>query len=125
MYSILIYAGILWYGAPIVAISIGIYGTIYFAKLLNITKKQILVASPAGIILSALGVAFQYFTSTHMYPSLYENIFIYTFLTIAPFIMMYLVYFIIAGRKNLRKEYNFDISGKWPKEIKKLKNLNK
>ncbi len=98
---------------------------IYFAKLFDITVKQINNAILSGVVLSVFGDAFRYFSSTHMISSVSNNIFIYTTLTIGYLLIVCLIYFIIAGGRNLRKTYHFDINGMWPRKIKELKKLNK
>ncbi len=116
------FAAIVWYVVPVVGLAIGIYATIYFARLLDITKRQFLVAMIGGIILSILNDAFHYVTSIHM-PAylLYNDIYRYAGITIGSIIIVCLVYFIFAGRRNLKERYNIEISGLWPREIKKLK----
>ncbi|OWP56579.1 MAG: hypothetical protein B2I17_05855 [Thermoplasmatales archaeon B_DKE] len=115
----------LWYGTPIAALAIGIYGVLYFARLLDITERQFLVAITGGIILSALFDAFYYVTSTHLTVYLYEDIFTYATLTIAPIIIVCLVYFIFIGRRNLIEKYNIDIRGLKLLEIKRLKEMHR
>ncbi len=125
MASIIFYAALLWYGTPIAALAIGIYGVLYFARLLDITERQFLVAITGGIILSALFDAFYYVTSTHLTVYLYEDIFTYATLTIAPIIIVCLVYFIFIGRRNLIEKYNIDIRGLKLLEIKRLKEMHR
>ena len=124
--NILLYvAAILYYGVTASGLGIGIYATIYFAKLLDVTIKQFFIALSGGLLLSAFNLAFHYFSSTHMVSSLYNNIFIDIVLTLGSIIIVCLIYFIIAGRGNLLKTYHVNISGKWPREIKELKELNR
>lgn len=125
MASIIFYSALLWYGVTIVALAIGIYGALYFARLLDITRKQFFVAITAGVVLSALDDAFHYVTSTHMITYIYDDIFTYAALTIAPIIIVCLVYFIFVGRRNLREKYNIEIKGQWPWEIKRLKEMHR
>ncbi len=125
--NILLYvvAAILYYGVTAVGLGIGIYAAVYFAKLLDVTRKQFFIALSGGLLLSAFNLAFHYFSSTHMVSSLYNSIFIDIVLTLGSIIIVCLIHFIIAGRGNLLKTYRINISGKWPREIKALKQLNK
>ena len=120
------FAAILWYGVTAAVVAIGIYATIYFARLLDITRRQVFVALPVGIALSALDDAFKYVTSTHMAVYFYDDLFTYTVLTIGPIVVVWIVYFVfVAGRRNLLEKYNIDISGSWPGEIKRMKEARK
>lgn len=121
----ILYSYLTWFGVTTVAIAIGIYGLIYFARLLEITRRQFVVPITGGIVISALDDAFHYVTSTHMTAYIYDDIFAYAALTIGPIIIVCLVYFIFIGRRNLREKYNIEIDGKWPKEIKRLKEMQK
>lgn len=109
--NILLYvAAILYYGVTAVGLGIGIYAAVYFAKLLDVTRKQFFIALSGGLLLSAFNLAFHYFSSTHMVSSLYNNIFIDIVLTLGSIIIVCLIYFIIAGRGNLLKTYRINIS---------------
>lgn len=122
MTTLFLYGALLWYGVTVAAVAIGIYATIYFARLLDITRRQLLLALPVGIVLSALTDALRYVTPTHMAVYIYDNIFTYAVLTIGPIIMVCLVYFVfVVGRRNLLEKYNIEIKGKWPWEIMRLK----
>lgn len=121
MSSLALIGGILWYGLGLFGIGVAFYALVYFGKLFDITKNQLLGALLGGIILSALSDAFFYFSSTHMPLTLYDQIYRYTALSILPAIMVCLVYFLVAGNGNLRKNYGINISGHWPNEIRKLK----
>lgn len=117
-------SSILFYGSLLSIVPIGIYVSIYYAKLFEITRKQFAVATGIGVILSSLSTAFNYFTSLS---ASWPPIFAYTFFIVGPFIVVYLIYFLIAGSKNLRLKYNIKMVGRYHsfQEIKKLKELKK
>lgn len=121
MSSITIYAGILWYGAGVVGTALAIWGLIYFARLFDITRKQLYIGLTGGFFLAAGNVSFYYFTSTHMVHYLYDDIFRYAELVALSILAICLVYFLLTGMRNIRKNYNLDIRGLWPREIKELK----
>lgn len=122
---IIFFAYVLWFGVSAVAVAIGIYGTVYFARLMDITRRQLVAPITLGIVISALVDAFHYITFTNFKVYNYDDIFTYTVLTIGPIIMVCLVYIINMGRRNLLEKYNIEIAGKWPKEIKRLKEMQK
>lgn len=125
MTSIIFFAILLWYGTIGFALVVGIYATIYFANVLDITRKQFFLSFFGGIVLAIVAVIFHYVTSIHMQASLYDDIISYTALTIGSIIIVCLVYFIIVGKRNLSKNYGLDINGLWPWEIKRQKELHK
>ena len=125
MDSIIIFAYVLWFGVSTVAVAIGIYGMLYFARLMDITRRQLVAPITLGIVISALVDAFHYMTFTHFTVYNYDDIFTYAVLTIGPIIMVCLVYIINMGRRNLLEKYNIEIAGKWPKEIKRLKEMQR
>jgi len=114
-----------WYVLPVVIVIAGIYFIFYYARLFDITRKQFIVATIGGFVFSILVDEFHYVTSTHMLVSLYNNIFTYTELTILPFIMIYMIYFVFAGKRNLKKKYNIEISGLKLREIRRLKEMHR
>ena len=125
MDSIIIFAYVLWFGVSTVAVAIGIYGMLYFARLMDITRRQLVAPITLGIVISALVDAFHYMTFTHFTVYNYDDIFTYAVLTIGPIIIVFLVYIINIGRRNLLEKYNIEIAGKWPKEIKRLKEMQR
>ena len=125
MDSIIIFAYVLWFGVSTVAVAIGIYGMLYFARLMDITRRQLVAPITLGIVISALADAFHYITFTNITVHIYDDIFTYAVLTIGPVIMVCLVYIINIGRRNLLEKYNIEIAGKWPREIKRLKEMQK
>ncbi|MFG1449343.1 MAG: hypothetical protein AAE983_01720 [Thermoplasmataceae archaeon] len=125
MDSIIIFAYVLWFGVSTVAVAIGIYGMLYFARLMDITRRQLVAPITLGIVISALVDAFHYMTFTHFTVYNYDDIFTYAVLTIGPIIIVCLVYIINIGRRNLLEKYNIEIAGKWPKEIKRLKEMQR
>ena len=119
------FAYVLWFGVSTVAVAIGICGMLYLARLMDITRRQLVAPITLGIVISALVDAFHYMTFTHFTVYNYDDIFTYAVLTIGPIIMVCLVYIINMGRRNLLEKYNIEIAGKWPREIKRLKEMQK
>lgn len=114
---------IAWYGIGITAFAVAIWFMVYFARIMDITKRQVITPFIVGCLLSPLSVYSMYLSQIHSSNTFIDNIYIYGLAALAPSIVVCIIYFLFAGAHNIQNKYHFDIRYKKLREIKRLKEI--
>ena len=94
---------------------------------MDITKRQLFIALLVSIVFAVLlsMVKDLEFVARPIQSPLYSDLFEIYLLIVSSFGIICLLYFFVVGKGNLMKNYNININGLWPREIKKMKQARK
>lgn len=128
MSTLFSYANLLWYGGLGILSLVSIYVIIWFGRLVEITRIQLVKALSVGALLSVILIVNEYFRlgsePVLIRGPLYSIVFDSYLLIFSGLGIVCAPYFFIAGRKNLLEKYGFDFRYKRISEIRKLKESN-
>ncbi len=122
MTSTIIYTDIYIFGSFVILVSLWFYFLPKYKEVCEVTRRQLVWPIPVSIFLFVLTTLYYYFDLMYKTPH-----FFYFLVDIELGAYYFFLFFgmgiIIAGRRNMRKKYNIDVTGMGIKKIKKLKEL--
>lgn len=121
------FVAVFWYGGLGAISLLVIYSIFWLKRLMDITKRQLFIALLVSIVLAVLLSIDKYlqFVAQPIQSPLYSDLFEIYLLIVSSFGIICLLYFFVLGKTNLMKNYNININGLWPREIKKMKQAGK